>query len=289
MPPATAVSYEPQVVVIYPRTGTNLVTIHKEDLERLKEGEFLNDTLIEFYIRYTTLTYNSDRLDDFHIFNTFFFQTLTTKDEGAKKLVIDDTFKKLKRWTRKFDIFKKKFLIVPINERIHWYLAVIWNPGAILAKEHDGKAADSEIVLEDDDGSMIVENMADLERKTKDAEDKCTIFIFDSLAGKHPQVGKNLAAYLAAEAKDKLNRSTIEETPRVIYAKVQDQNNFCDCGLFLLHYIAVMLRCPDKVASAIMNGEPLNTAEFGTLLEIRAMRQFMKNKLGELIATGTRE
>ncbi|KAI9343250.1 hypothetical protein BDR26DRAFT_963472 [Obelidium mucronatum] len=285
------VSYETQVVVIFPRTGTNQVTIHKEDLERLQEGEFLNDTLIEFYIRYTTLTYNSDRLDKFHIFNTFFFQTLTTKDQGAEKLTIAHTYKKLQRWTRKIDIFKKRFLIIPINERIHWYLTVIWKPGAILAKEPDSKAADAVIVLDDDDddgGSVIVENTVGLEQKTKDAGDKlsCT---YKLAIGKHPHVGTNLVAYLAAEAKDKLNCSTIKETPTVIYAKVQHQKNFCDCGLFLLHYIAVMLRCPDKVSSAIMNGEPLNTAEFGTLLEIRAIRQFMKNKLGELIATGTQE
>ncbi|ORY47021.1 cysteine proteinase, partial [Rhizoclosmatium globosum] len=168
-----------EVILVYPSTGTNLVSLHQEDLNRLKEGEFLNDSLIEFYIRWTTNTYAANA-QNFHIFNTFFYQTLTTKDEGAKKLVIEDTFMKVRRWTRKFNIFEKDFLIIPINERVHWYLAVIWKPGAFLAKESDGQI--------DVDESEI---------------DKCRIFVFDSLQGKHPTIGKNLFAYLAAEAKDK--------------------------------------------------------------------------------------
>lgn len=40
----------------------------------------------------------------------------------------------VKRWTRKTNVFDKKFIIVPVNESYHWYLAVIYNPGAAIAK-----------------------------------------------------------------------------------------------------------------------------------------------------------
>ncbi len=33
------------------------------------------------------------------------------------------------------DIFKKLFIFVPINESLHWYLAVVYNPGALLIPE----------------------------------------------------------------------------------------------------------------------------------------------------------
>jgi hypothetical protein len=66
--------------------------------------------------------------------------------------------KRVKRWTSKVDIFDKKYIVVPINEswvrfrwtflrghahtarssvRLHWYLAVIYNPAAILQEGYE--------------------------------------------------------------------------------------------------------------------------------------------------------
>ncbi|KAJ3027337.1 UNVERIFIED_CONTAM: hypothetical protein HDU68_003998 [Siphonaria sp. JEL0065] len=277
-PPATS-GYTDEVVLIYPSSGPNLVTIHESDLDRLKEGEFLNDTLIEFYIRYTTRTYASDKQSDYHIFNTFFYQTLTTKDEGAKKLVIADTFNKLKRWTRKFDIFKKRFLVLPINERIHWYLAVIWNPGALIAKPDAVKKEVLNVNESESDVSTEPEKVKTAAPALEE-EDKLSYSLFGCSDRLY-----TFMQYLIAEAKDKLNCDIIQDSLVVKYAKVQDQMNYCDCGLFLLHYITTMLRMPDLVASTVIKGEPMNTAQFGTLREIRAMRHFMANKIRFLKAS----
>ncbi|CAK9784914.1 unnamed protein product [Cutaneotrichosporon oleaginosum] len=38
----------------------------------------------------------------------------------------------VKRWTKKAEIFNKKFIVIPVNESYHWYLAVIYNPRATL-------------------------------------------------------------------------------------------------------------------------------------------------------------
>jgi len=38
-----------------------------------------------------------------------------------------DGYDQVSRWT-KFNIFRKKYLIVPINEDYHWYLAIIYEP-----------------------------------------------------------------------------------------------------------------------------------------------------------------
>ena len=37
---------------VYPFQGRNRVTVHVEDARRLSPGEFLNDNIIEFYIKY---------------------------------------------------------------------------------------------------------------------------------------------------------------------------------------------------------------------------------------------
>lgn len=40
--------------VVYPPVGRRKAVVPYQDLERLDEGEFLNDTLIEFYMLYAT-------------------------------------------------------------------------------------------------------------------------------------------------------------------------------------------------------------------------------------------
>ena len=42
---------------------------------------------------------------------------------------------RVKRWTRKVNIFEKDFIVIPINENYHWYLAIICFPGQVLRIE----------------------------------------------------------------------------------------------------------------------------------------------------------
>lgn len=41
-------------ILVYPFSGTGAVNITKGDLRRLRPGEFLNDTLIEFGLKYVS-------------------------------------------------------------------------------------------------------------------------------------------------------------------------------------------------------------------------------------------
>ena len=40
----------------------------------------------------------------------------------------------MQRWTKRINIFEKDLVFIPINEDLHWSLAVIVNPGAELPK-----------------------------------------------------------------------------------------------------------------------------------------------------------
>ena len=57
-----------------------------------------------------------------HFFTSHFFTTLD--DEGPEAV---------SSWTAKknIDIFKKRFIFIPINESLHWSLCVVVNPGCI--------------------------------------------------------------------------------------------------------------------------------------------------------------
>ncbi|KAI0357362.1 hypothetical protein OH77DRAFT_1422202 [Trametes cingulata] len=118
-----------ELVLVYPPSGTGAVNITRGDLKRLDNGQYLNDTLIEFGLKVWLDELRKDQpelAEQVHIFNSFFFKKLNSKKE------VRDSYPSVRKWTSKVDIFKKKYIIVPINENFHWYLAIIVNPENIL-------------------------------------------------------------------------------------------------------------------------------------------------------------
>ena len=116
--------------LIYPKNGKKKSTVEWTDLSRLDEGEFFNDTLISFYLRYL-----EHRLEEqnpamarkIYFFNTFFFASLTKTQRGKKGI----NYEAVQKWARG-DIFSDyDYVVVPINESMHWYLAVICNLPAV--------------------------------------------------------------------------------------------------------------------------------------------------------------
>ena len=113
--------------VVYPESGKKRVTVDFKDLERLDDGEFLNDNIIEFYIRW--LQVNCEVKDkSAYFFGTHFFTTVAdTSGIPKDSKVRGINYKAVERWTAKDDIFSYDYVIVPINEMAHWYLAIICN------------------------------------------------------------------------------------------------------------------------------------------------------------------
>lgn len=46
---------------------------------------------------------------------------------------------RVKTWTKNVNLFEKDFVIVPINENAHWFLAIICFPGLNGPQTWDGK------------------------------------------------------------------------------------------------------------------------------------------------------
>ncbi|XP_067849200.1 sentrin-specific protease 7 isoform X2 [Heptranchias perlo] len=124
-----------QKVIVFPPPPTKGgLAVTTEDLECLEEGEFLNDVIIDFYLKYLLLEKAPKELAErTHIFSSFFYRRLTRKDnvgsEEATNLSVQyKRHQRVKTWTRHVDIFTKDFIFVPVNEESHWYLAVICFP-----------------------------------------------------------------------------------------------------------------------------------------------------------------
>ncbi|KAI0061630.1 hypothetical protein BV25DRAFT_1916654 [Artomyces pyxidatus] len=119
---------DPDEVILGYRSGTGSLNITNADLGRLKPGEFLNDTLIEFGLKlwWADIQQQNPQLaEEIHVFNSFFYKKLSNKNP-------EDGYQSVRKWTQKFDLFKKKYVIVPINENLHWYLAIIYMPEYVL-------------------------------------------------------------------------------------------------------------------------------------------------------------
>ena len=113
--------------VVYPEVGRKRVTVDFADLERLDDGEYLNDNLIEFYIRWL----QAERPvpdKSVYFFGTHFYSTVS-KTSGMSKRARNRNvnYGAVERWTGKEDIFGYDYVVVPINEAHHWYIAIICN------------------------------------------------------------------------------------------------------------------------------------------------------------------
>ncbi|RDX50208.1 hypothetical protein OH76DRAFT_1332369, partial [Lentinus brumalis] len=103
-----------ELVLVYPFFGTGAVNVTRGDLKRLDPGQYLNDTIIEFGLKVWLEELRKDQpelAEQVHVFNSFFYKKLVTKKNVA------DTYASVRKWTSKVDIFSKKYIIVPINEK----------------------------------------------------------------------------------------------------------------------------------------------------------------------------
>ncbi|XP_029936281.1 sentrin-specific protease 7 isoform X2 [Myripristis murdjan] len=110
------------------------ITVTMEDLQCLDSGQFLNDVIIDFYLKYLLQNASAAVAERSHIFSSFFYKQLTRRDNASESGTSDSCqrqrrHQRVKTWTRHVDIFKKDFLFVPVNQEAHWYLVVICFPG----------------------------------------------------------------------------------------------------------------------------------------------------------------
>ncbi|KAA3463559.1 putative ubiquitin-like-specific protease 2A [Gossypium australe] len=68
--------------VIYPKGDPDAISISKRDVELLCPETFINDTIIDFYIKYLKNKIQPEEQYRFHFFNSFFFRKLADLDKG---------------------------------------------------------------------------------------------------------------------------------------------------------------------------------------------------------------
>ncbi|TPX17657.1 uncharacterized protein E0L32_012036 [Thyridium curvatum] len=297
-------------------------TVDKDDIPRLDAGQFLNDNLIMFYLRYL-----QDRLERenpavanrIYFHNSFFYEKLKlNKGRGVN-------YDGVKKWTSKIDLFSYDYIVVPVNENAHWWVAILCNMSKLLPRSAELQpevAVDGIQVVSVRDGrpwpkeSLSIDlvdkslgealkgaqapkagrvpspgNMSKAEGDQEDATgdaariasdlaqppDATTprrlkkgqrpslrkydpkdpkIITLDSLGATHPITVGHLKEYLVREIKERKGIDIPNPGPLGVTAKnIPLQDNFCDCGIYLLGYIQEFLRDPDLFVKGILQRE----------------------------------
>ncbi|KFV66571.1 Sentrin-specific protease 2, partial [Dryobates pubescens] len=88
--------------------------VTREDIGTLREHRWLNDEVINFYMRLIAERNKKEGFAAVHAFSTFFYPKL-----------ISGGYTAVRRWTRGVDLFQQDLIFVPIHLRVHWALVVI--------------------------------------------------------------------------------------------------------------------------------------------------------------------
>uniref|UniRef100_A0A0R0H2P7 Ubiquitin-like protease family profile domain-containing protein n=1 Tax=Glycine max TaxID=3847 RepID=A0A0R0H2P7_SOYBN len=202
--------------VIYPKGEPDAVSISKRDIELLQPQTFINDTIIDFYIKYLKKKLPTDEQNRFHFFNSFFFRKLADLDKDPSSACDGRAaFQRVRKWTRKVNLFEKDYIFIPVNYSLHWSLIVICHPGEVSCFK------DEEI---------------------KESSKVPCILHMDSLKGSHKGLKNVFQSYLCEEWKER-HSNVVEDVSskflhlRFISLELPQQENLYDCGLFLLHYV----------------------------------------------------
>ncbi|KAJ5981377.1 hypothetical protein N7522_013798 [Penicillium canescens] len=122
--------------LVYPRNGKKKAEVNLDDRDRLLPDEFLNDNLIAFYMRFIQdhlERTNKKAAERIYFFNSYFFATLTNTARGERGI----NYGGVEKWTRAVDLFTYDYVVVPINENAHWYVAIICNLPSLALESAD--------------------------------------------------------------------------------------------------------------------------------------------------------
>ncbi|XP_071956317.1 uncharacterized protein [Antedon mediterranea] len=130
---------QPLQLIYPPNESKGRISVTSEDLSCLEDGEFINDVIIDFYLKYLLHEVLSEEVRErTHIFSSFFYKrlskrvnTLSKFELGPHKSVPERRHSHVKSWTRNIDLFQKDFIVIPVNESAHWYVAIVCFPGLV--------------------------------------------------------------------------------------------------------------------------------------------------------------
>ena len=285
-----------EVELKYVFSDNKVFTITYSDFKTLYDNDWINDSLIDFFIKYEMdkAIYQKHlfKQTDIYAFNSFFFTKLMSGDEFNDEI---DYYGNIKRWLNKLDLMSYPNIIIPINENLHWYCCVIKGlpqllESALKRKEALASSNGYEDIQEAeyDDSADIGDSESTVTSAvlTSEASTKVKkiyqpeIFIFDSLRQKHTNIHFPLKKFIIDYCKEKYDVDIGRNEIRVHSAKVPKQNNFNDCGIHVIYNVRKWLNNSEE-CERIWRSSNLRTAS--RLLFIAEERNGMRRELRNIL------
>jgi len=252
----------------FPVGTKDSVTVCLNDYKTLEHDTFLNDIIIDFYLTYLFHKFlNKEDRPTVHIFSTMFYKRLNSTPKKASTVASyekDSSLKpaqkrhlRVKGWTKNVNLFEKNMVIIPICEHSHWYLVIAIRPGLITIP------VGSEDRIKKGEPFMIV---------------------LDSMGGNKTAAVSNIRHYLAAEWKAKMCGDEEEfefssKEMRTVRPSKPEQENYTDCGIYLLHYIEKMFT---SVAQYYWPGQIQDLSMWFTTQEVSTKRDEIARLIRDL-------
>ncbi len=232
-----AVALEPDVIDIDPNElvlNYKNIMLTNADVDRLKEGEFLNDNIIDFYLQHIhdTLDKNSKNV---HLFHTTFWPLLKKDLQRASKRVANHT-----------KLYEKNLIFLPFCEGSHWMLFVICFP---MSSRRCIMYCDSLGLTPSESHLKVAQDYMKLRWKLEYPESKEPAPVF-----------------------------------RSVTATLPCQENYCDCGVYLLHYIDMML---DENYPMLAKSMPVNEKQWFNAETIALKRKTIKSRIEAIALLNT--
>ena len=245
---------DPTLVFQYPPgvAASDSIVVTRGDLHRLEPGGYLNEKLVDFYLKVIVAdTRRSPFAEDpafgnmgsaVHAFPSDFYTKLREGDSRGKLKPDSEKAQRaharVERWTRGVDVFAKKFLLVPVVEDLHWSLAIVCHPGELAKRAVARERRELDVGATED------------EDEDEDCPARPCVIHMDSLRmHSAKKIEKWLRCFLEMEWRkrhsDEEPFTLRERTARaggppadllLAMPKVPQQTNSCDCGVYTLRY-----------------------------------------------------
>lgn len=273
------------------RDGT-VYTVNNQDFKSLYNNDWVNDSIIDFFVKFyveKSINKNIVDKDDVYIMSSFFYSKLISDP--------DQLYENVKKWVQNADLFKRKYVVIPLNVSYHWFGCIISNLDEYLnfvikqqkieneSKEQESTRSKHE---SDESGSNsstpgVNHGMEPSDVKTIDSVDKKSsqledsddislsyptieILTFDSLRGTHRREVEPIKDFIIEYAKDKHNLIIDKSCIKMKTCLVPEQPNMSDCGVYLILTIEKFFEDPETTINVWRNAKSSKRGNSGRIV-----------------------
>ncbi|KAG7381140.1 hypothetical protein PHYPSEUDO_006421 [Phytophthora pseudosyringae] len=206
-----------------PPCTSDIVTIIRRDVSRLKPRRYLNDNIIDYYFKRMMLdSFRDNKIvqEKVLFLSSHFYSRLRSGKGSTARERMKAGYKNVSNWLARSNFFNRSIIFIPINKDLHWSLAVILNP-SIAGSDANNEEAFS------------------------------CIAVLDPLGSYHRKAAiiRNLKAFLRMQWENSQGRVVDDSVPEygvdrvlTVNVKAPQQENSYDCGVYVLKFAEVILK-----------------------------------------------